>query len=102
MYRQPLGEGVVPALDTLAAGLPTSEFRDATLAWLERHYRPEATVAGSYAGAMAELLGPARHPLLRQHAPGGQAGRGAAPGARAPSRRASSTTISTDGPRRGA
>ncbi len=58
MYRQPLGEGVVPALDMLAAGLPTSEFRDATLAWLARHYRPEATVAGSYAAAMAELLGP--------------------------------------------
>jgi bacillithiol synthase len=58
MYRQPLGEGVRPALDALAAGLPTSEFRDATLAWLERHYQPDATVAGSYAGALAELLGP--------------------------------------------
>jgi bacillithiol biosynthesis cysteine-adding enzyme BshC len=58
MYRQPLGEGVVPALNQLAAGLPTSEFRDAALAWLERHYRPEDTVAGSYAGALAELLGP--------------------------------------------
>ena len=58
MYRTPLGDGVRPALEQLAAGLPTSEFRDATLAWLERHYRPEATVAGSYAGAMAELLGP--------------------------------------------
>src|SRR5690349_21898812 len=58
MYRQPLGEGVQPALEALAGGLPTSEFRDATLAWLGRHYQPEATVAGSYAGAMAELLGP--------------------------------------------
>jgi bacillithiol biosynthesis cysteine-adding enzyme BshC len=58
MYRQPLGDAVVPALEMLAAGLPVSEFRDATLAWLERHYRPEATVAGSYAGALAELLGP--------------------------------------------
>ena len=58
MYRQPLGDGVVAALAALAEGLPTSEFRDGTLAWLERHYRPEATVAGSFAGAMAELLGP--------------------------------------------
>ncbi len=58
MYRTPLGEGVLPALEQLAAGLPVSEFRDATLAWLERHYRPEATVAASYGGAMAELLGP--------------------------------------------
>jgi bacillithiol biosynthesis cysteine-adding enzyme BshC len=58
MYRQPLGEGVVLALEQLAAGLPTSEFRETTLAWLERHYHPDATVAGSNAGAMAELLGP--------------------------------------------
>jgi bacillithiol synthase len=58
MYREPLGAGVVPALDALAAGLPASEFRDQTLAWLRRHYRPEATIAGSYAGAMAELLDP--------------------------------------------
>ena len=58
MYRLPLGEGVQPALEALAGGLPTSEFRDATLDWLGRHYRPDATVGGSYAGAMAELLGP--------------------------------------------
>jgi len=58
MYRLPLGEGVESALAALASGLPISEFRDATLAWLGRHYQPEATVAGSYAGAMAELLGP--------------------------------------------
>src|SRR5258705_341392 len=58
MYRLPLGEGVRAALDQLAAGLPASEFRDATLAWLERHYRPDATVAESYGGALAELLGP--------------------------------------------
>ncbi len=58
MYRLPLGEGVVAALDQLAASLPSSEFRDETVAWLARHYRPEATVAASYAGALAELLGP--------------------------------------------
>src|SRR5262245_34923951 len=58
MYRQPLGEGVLPALEALVAGLPPSEFRDPTADWLTRHYRPEATVAGSYAGAMAELVGP--------------------------------------------
>ncbi|HJR16534.1 MAG TPA: bacillithiol biosynthesis cysteine-adding enzyme BshC [Gemmatimonadales bacterium] len=58
MYRQPLGPEVEVALDELAAGLPTSEFRDSTLEWLRRHYRPEATVAGSFAGALAELLAP--------------------------------------------
>jgi len=58
MYRQPLGPPVTDALAALAGSLPTSEFRDATLAWLERHYRPEATVAGAFAGALAELLAP--------------------------------------------
>jgi bacillithiol synthase len=58
MYRLPLGEGVRPALEQFASELPASEFRDATLAWLERHYQPEATVAAAYAGALAELLGP--------------------------------------------
>jgi len=58
MYRLPLGEGVRPALDHFGSDLPTTEFRDATLAWLERHYRPEATVAAAYAGALAELLAP--------------------------------------------
>ena len=58
MYRELLGEGIRPALDALAAGLAPSEFRDATLQWLGRHYRPEATVAGGFAGAMAELLAP--------------------------------------------
>jgi Uncharacterized protein conserved in bacteria len=52
MYRQPLGAGVVPALAALEAGLPPSEFRDATVAWLARHYRrrrpsPAATRAPS-------------------------------------------------------
>jgi bacillithiol biosynthesis cysteine-adding enzyme BshC len=58
MYRQPLGDGLAAALDALAASLPPSEFRDDVLAWLVRHYRPEATVAGAFAGAMAELLAP--------------------------------------------
>jgi bacillithiol biosynthesis cysteine-adding enzyme BshC len=58
MYRQPLGEGVAAALEALAAGLAPSEFRDDALTWLGRHYRPEATVAAAFAGAMAELLAP--------------------------------------------
>ena len=58
MYRQPLGDGVLPALHALAEGLPPSEFREPTLEWLGRHYRPDQTVAGSFAGAMAELLAP--------------------------------------------
>ncbi len=58
MYRQLLGEGVTAALDALGASLPPSEFRDEALDWLARHYRPEATVAAAFAGAIAELLAP--------------------------------------------
>ena len=59
MYREPLGPGLEPALAMLEQGLPPSEFRDATLEWLRRHYRAGATVAGAYAGALAELVAPA-------------------------------------------
>lgn len=58
MYRQPLGPLVEGLLDSLAADLPASEFREATLTWLRRHYQPTATVAGSFGGALAELLAP--------------------------------------------
>jgi bacillithiol biosynthesis cysteine-adding enzyme BshC len=73
MYREPLGPGIGPVLERLAADLPPSEFRQPTLDWLGRHYRPEATVAGSYAGAMAELLAPlgvicldSTHPAIKR------------------------------------
>jgi bacillithiol synthase len=59
MYREPLGPDVVPALDALVSDLPESEFRDATVSWLARHYRPNVTVAAAFTGAMAELLAPA-------------------------------------------
>jgi bacillithiol synthase len=75
MYRQPLGPGVEEALATLAAGLPPSEFRDETLDWLGRYYKPDATVAGAFAGAIAELLAPAgivcldsAHPAVKRAA----------------------------------
>jgi bacillithiol biosynthesis cysteine-adding enzyme BshC len=58
MYRQPLGESVAPAMQALLESLPPSEFRDETADWLGRHYRPDQTVAASFAGAMAELLAP--------------------------------------------
>jgi len=75
MYRQILGPEVEPTLEALAADLPPSEFRDFTLEWLRRHYRPAATVAGSFAGALAELLAPlgvavleSTHPAVKRAA----------------------------------
>ncbi len=58
MYRETLGPAVADALAALDQDLPPSEFRDATLDWIRRHFRPEATVASSYAAALAELLAP--------------------------------------------
>lgn len=75
LYRQPLGPEVEHALEHLAADLPPSEFRDPTLEWLRRHYRPTATIAGSFAGALAELLAPlgivcldSTHPAVKRAA----------------------------------
>jgi len=75
MYRLPLGEGAITALDALAADLPPSEYRDLALDWLRRHYTPGATVGGAFTGAMAELLAPAgvlcydsTHPVAKRAA----------------------------------
>lgn len=59
LYRELLGPGITDLLGTLEADLPPSEFRDWAMAWLGRHYQPAATVAASFAGALAELLAPA-------------------------------------------
>jgi bacillithiol synthase len=59
LYREPLGSAVTDLLGALEADLPPSEFRDWTMAWLRRHYQPPATLAASFAGALAELLAPA-------------------------------------------
>jgi uncharacterized protein YllA (UPF0747 family) len=75
MYRERLGPGVVEALGALERDLPPSAFRDATLDWIRRHFRPEATMAAAYAGALAELLAPAgvlvldsTHPAVKRAA----------------------------------
>ncbi len=75
LYRVPLGPEVAEALAALEADLPGSEFRDRTVDWLRRHFRPEATVAGSYAAALAELVAPlgvlvfdSTHPAVKRSA----------------------------------
>jgi bacillithiol synthase len=75
MYREQLGPGIDDVMGTLAADLPPSEFREWTLEWLRRHYRPAATVAHSFAGALAELVAPAgvvcldsTHPIVKRSA----------------------------------
>lgn len=58
MSKQPLGDAVRRTLEVFAASFVDQETSGATVAWLTRHYRPEAAVAGAFAGAMAELLAP--------------------------------------------
>jgi bacillithiol biosynthesis cysteine-adding enzyme BshC len=57
LYRARLGEAVQPLLAALRDETTPTEFREAVLAWLERHYLPDADQAGAFAGALAELLG---------------------------------------------
>jgi bacillithiol biosynthesis cysteine-adding enzyme BshC len=58
LWREPLGEQVTGLLATLEQSLPASDGRDHIVAWLRRHYRPGATVAGAFGHALAELLAP--------------------------------------------
>ena len=58
MWRQPLGPEVLPALERFEQSFPPTPERLATVEWLRRHYRSEATVAGAYGAALAELLAP--------------------------------------------
>jgi bacillithiol synthase len=58
LYREPVGPEIEAVLDRLAADLPPSEFRDQVLELFRRHYRPDATLASSCGGVLAELLGP--------------------------------------------
>jgi bacillithiol biosynthesis cysteine-adding enzyme BshC len=58
MYREPLGPAVLELLAEFWGTQPPTEFRPAVEAWLARHYVPERTVAGAFASAVADLLGP--------------------------------------------
>lgn len=58
LWRERLGGEVESALEHADATLPRTVHHAAALAWLERHYRPDATLAAASAGALAELLAP--------------------------------------------
>lgn len=75
MYREPLPPDVTALLDELERTTPPGPERDATLAWLRRHYRPGRSVAAAFGGALAELLAPlgivcldGSHPELKRAA----------------------------------
>jgi bacillithiol biosynthesis cysteine-adding enzyme BshC len=73
MWREPLGQDVLGALDLLRRTLRSGPAREEVLGWCARHWRPDATVAGAFGTAMAELLAPfgiacfdSTHPAAKQ------------------------------------
>lgn len=58
LSREPLGTEVSGALELARATLPETPHRAAALAWLARHFTPQATVAAASGAALAELLAP--------------------------------------------
>lgn len=58
LWREPLGPEIDGLLATFEQSLPATEDRQRVVDWLARHYRAGATVAGAFAGALAELLAP--------------------------------------------
>jgi bacillithiol biosynthesis cysteine-adding enzyme BshC len=69
MSREPLGREIAAARDRLAADLPHGPARDEALAWIDRHWRPEATVHGAFRDALQELLTPLGIAMLDATAP---------------------------------
>ncbi len=67
LARERCGEEIGAVLAALRAGTPETEFKAAALAWLERAYRPEATLADAFAAALAALLGPRGLVVLRAY-----------------------------------
>jgi len=67
LAREPCGAEVGAALEQLRAGTPDSEFKAGVLAWLERWYRPDATLAAAFAEALNALLAPRGLAVLCAH-----------------------------------
>src|SRR5207247_2301391 len=58
---------IAAALAQLRDSTPQTEFKSGVIAWLERWYRPEATLADAFAGALDSLLGPRGLVVLRAY-----------------------------------
>ncbi|HYK81921.1 MAG TPA: bacillithiol biosynthesis BshC [Gemmatimonadales bacterium] len=69
LAREPCGAEIGRALAALRAGTPDTEFKAGVLAWLERSYRPQATLADAFAVALDALLGPRGLVVLRAYDP---------------------------------
>lgn len=67
LAREPCGPEIRGSLEQLWAGTPDTEFKSSVRDWLERSYRPEATLADAFADALNALLGSRGLAVLRAH-----------------------------------
>ncbi|HEY6853813.1 MAG TPA: bacillithiol biosynthesis BshC [Gemmatimonadales bacterium] len=58
LSREPCGQEIVAALDSLRQNTPDTEFKAGVFDWLQAAYRPDATLADAFAQAVHALLGP--------------------------------------------
>ncbi|HEV8149935.1 MAG TPA: bacillithiol biosynthesis cysteine-adding enzyme BshC [Gemmatimonadales bacterium] len=58
LWREPLGDAILPLLAAFEQSFLAVPVSGPVVAWLRRHYRPDASVAGAYGTALAELLAP--------------------------------------------
>lgn len=75
LWREPLGDAVLPLLDAFEQSFPVAATAAPTVEWLRRHYRPGTTLAAAYGAALAELLAPlgilcldSSHPAVKRAA----------------------------------
>ncbi|HEY9384969.1 MAG TPA: bacillithiol biosynthesis cysteine-adding enzyme BshC [Gemmatimonadales bacterium] len=75
LWRERLGQPVLPLLDAFEQSFPVAATASGTVEWLRRHYQPDASLAGAYGAALAELLAPfgilcldSSHPAVKQAA----------------------------------
>ena len=58
LWREPVGAEITAVLERLEATLPASEHRAGAIDWARRHYQADASVAGAFGSAIAELVAP--------------------------------------------
>jgi uncharacterized protein YllA (UPF0747 family) len=70
MTEERCGPEITGIIAALREQTPATEFKDATIGWLESAYRPEASLAEAFAQALHSLLGPRGLAVFRAWDPG--------------------------------
>ncbi len=67
LSKERCGAEIATVLERVRTATPETEFKGAVLDWLAAAYRPEATLADAFAGALHALLGSRGLVVLRAH-----------------------------------